>query len=175
MKRLSYVMLWLATIGLVVPQVGIASANDLAPKADQDQVARQMTIVDVALTQDNLLRGQVVNREGAPKAGSKVTLASSGRVVAQAVTDDQGVFALKVAKGGVYVLSDDEGAVMVRAWTKAAAPPSTKTGVLMVSDREVARGALGGGGLGALIGLAAIAGVVTAVVVAAADEDDDAS
>ncbi len=172
MKRLSYVMLWLATIGLVVPQVGIASASDLVPRADQDQVARQVTVVDVALTQDNLLRGQVVNREGAPKARTKVTLASSGRVVAQTVTDDQGVFALPVARGGVYALSDGEGTAMVRAWTNAAAPPATKTGILMVSDRDVARGALGGGGLGALIGLAAIAGVVTAVVVAAADDDD---
>ena len=91
MEHLTHVMLWLATIGLVVPQVGIASAADPVPKADQDQVARQVTIVDVALTQDNLLRGQVVNGEGTPKAKAKVTLASSGRVVAQTVTDDQGV------------------------------------------------------------------------------------
>jgi len=162
----------MATTGLVMPHVGTVSAADLPSRTDLYQPAGQTMIVDVALTQENLLRGQVVNREGAPKAGSKVTLASSGRIVAQAVTDDQGVFALKVAKGGVFVLSDDEGSVMVRAWTNAAAPPSTKSGILMVSDREVARGALGSGGLGSLIGLAAIAGVVTAVVVVAADDDD---
>lgn len=171
MKRLSYVMLWLATIGLVVPQVGIASANDLVPQTDQVQIASRTTIVDVALTQDSLLRGQVVNREGIPKAGSAVTLISYGRIVAKAVTDDQGVFALKVAKGGVYVLSDDLGSVTVRAWTKAAAPPSTTSGILLVSDRDVARGGLGNGGLGALIGLVAIGGVITAVIIAASDDD----
>jgi hypothetical protein len=168
MKHLNYVMLWLAIIGLVVPQVGIASAADPVAKAGQ------VTIVDIALTQDNLLRGQVVNSEGTPKAKAKVTLASSGRVVAQTVTDDQGVFALQVARGGVYVLSDGEASAMVRAWTKAAAPPSTNSGILMVSDQNVTRGGMAGG-LGNVIGWTAIALVVTGVIIAATDDDDDAS
>ena len=97
---------------------------------------------------------------------------SSGHIVAKTVTDDQGAFALKVAKGGVYVLSDGEASAMVRAWTKAAAPPNTKSGILMVSEREIARGQPGNGTLGAIIGLVAIGGVITAVIIAAADDDD---
>jgi hypothetical protein len=143
----------------------------LVPDSGRDQVARQLTIVDVALTQDNLLRGQVVNRDGVPKANAKVTLASSGRIAAQTVTDDHGVFALEVARGGVYVLSDGEASAMVRAWTKEAAPPSTKPGILMVSDRDVARGALGGLSMGSVIGIAAIVGVTTAVIIKAVDDD----
>lgn len=50
---------------------------------------------------------------------------------------------MHVAKGGVYILSDGERSVMVRAWTNAAAPPSANTGILMVSDQNVTRGALG--------------------------------
>jgi len=165
MKTLSRLMLWLAVAGLVVPQVGVASASDVQPTAE-----RQMVIVDVSLTQDNLLRGQLVNGEGVPKAEKQVTLASGGNVVARGVTDDQGVFALKVVKGGVYSLSDGETTALVRAWTSQAAPPSSNNAVLMVSDQNVTRAALGGGGLGALIGIAAIAGIVTGVVVAATDD-----
>ena len=167
MRTISKLMFWLATIGMVVPQVGIVSAADV-----QAEASRQMVIVDVSLTQDNLFRGQLVNREGAPKAKTQMTLASEGQVVARGATDAQGFFALKVEKGGMYVLSDGETSALVRAWTSQAAPPSANNGVLMVSDPDVTRANLGGGGLGSIIGIAAIVGIVTAVVVAAADDDD---
>ena len=167
MRTLSKSMLWLATIGMVVPQVGIVSAADAQPEA-----ARQLMIVDVSLTPDNLLRGQLVNREGAPKAKALMTLASEGEVVTRGTTDEKGFFALKAEKGGMYVLSDGETSALVRAWTSQAAPPSANTGVLMVSDRDVTRANLGGGGMGSFIGWAAVIGVVAGVVIAAADDDD---
>lgn len=167
MRRTSKLMLWLAAIGLVVPQVRIVSAADVQPAAGQ-----QMAIVDVSLTQDNLLQGQLVNRDGAPKAKAQMTLASGGEVVTRGVTDEKGFFTLKVDKGGVYALSDGQTSALVRAWTSQAAPPSANSGVLMVSDQNVTRAALGGGGLGTVIGWAAVIGVVTGVIIAAADNDD---
>jgi hypothetical protein len=159
-------MVWVAAIGLVAPQVRVVSAADV-----QRAAAPRIAFVDVSLSQDNLLRGQLVNGEGIPKAKSQVTLASGGEVVARGVTDEQGFFALKVEKGGVYALSDGETATLVRAWTSQAAPPSANNGVLMVSDRDVTRAALGNGGLRDVVGWAAVIGVVTAVIVAAADND----
>ncbi len=167
MRTLSKLMLWLAAIGLVVPQVSFVSAADVQPTA-----GRHMAVVDVSLTQDNLLRGQLVNREGIPKTKSKLTLASAGKVVARGLTDEKGLFALKVEKGGIYSLSDGETSALVRAWTSQAAPPSANSGILMVSDRDVTRAALGGGGLGTVVGWAAVIGVVTGVIIAAADDDD---
>lgn len=166
MRKLSKCMLWLAAIGLVVPQVRVVSAADAQPGA-----RHQTPIVDVSLTQDSLLRGQVVNGEGTPKASTQVTLASSDGIVARGVTDEQGIFALKVDKGGIYSLSDGESSALVRAWTSQAAPPSANSGILMVSDQNVTRAALGGGGLGTCIGWAAVIGVVTAVIIAATDDD----
>ena len=156
----------LATIGLIVPQAAIVAAMD-APSG-----IAQVPIVDVTLTQDNLLRGQLVDRQGTPQAGKEMTLAVAGRIAAKTVTDNEGHFALRVAKGGVYVLSDGERSVLIRAWTGSSAPPSAKAGVLMISDENLARGALGGGGisLGTIIGVTAIAGVVTAVAVAVSDD-----
>lgn len=166
MRRLSKLMLWLAAISLIVPQVRTVSAADVQPAT-----GRQMAIVDVSLTQDSLLRGQVVNRAGTPKAGAQMTLASGGEIVARGVTDDQGLFALKVEKGGIYALSDGQTSALVRAWTSQAAPPTANNGVLMVSDRNVTRATLGDGGLGTVVGWAAVLGVTAAVIIAAADDD----
>ena len=167
MRRMSKLMLWLAAIGMVVPQVRIVSAADVQPAA-----GRQMAIVDVSLTQNNLLQGQLVNREGAPKAKSQMTLASGGQIVTRGVTDEKGFFALKVDKGGLYVLSDGQTSALVRAWTSQAAPPSANTGLLVVSDQNVTRATLGGGGLGTILGWGAVIGVVTGVIIAASDDDD---
>lgn len=49
-------MLWLDVVGLTVPQVGTASAGP-----GHSEAKRQVAIVDVALTQGNLLCGQLVN------------------------------------------------------------------------------------------------------------------
>ncbi len=160
-------MLWLAAIGLVVPQVRIASAADVQPTAGQ-----QMAVVDVSLTQDNLLQGQLVDSAGAPKAKAQMTLASGGEVVTRGVTNEKGFFALQVDKGGVYALSDGQTSALVRAWTSQAAPPSANTGVLMVSGQDVSRANLGNGNLGTVIGWAAVIGIVTAVIIAASDDDD---
>lgn len=165
MRMFSRLMFWLAAISLVVPQVRVVSAADVQPTA-----GRQMVIVDVSLTQNNLLRGQVVNGQGAPKAKSEVTLASGGALVARGVTNEQGHFALKVEKGGIYALSEGETAALVRVWTSQAAPPSANHGVLMVSDQNVTRAALGGASIGTIVGIAAVVGIVTAVVVVAADD-----
>lgn len=56
MKRISRFVLWLDVVGLTVPQVGTASAGP-----GHSEAKRQVAIVDVALTQGNLLCGQLVN------------------------------------------------------------------------------------------------------------------
>jgi hypothetical protein len=171
MKQISRLLIGLAVFGLLVPRVGTASPPDkYAPAGAQKSLT--VAIADVKLAEDGVLRGQVVNREGTAKAGAKVTLVSSGQVVAQAVTDQQGRFAMPVAKGGVYALTDGENGAVVRVWTNAAAPPSAQAGILLVSDGALVRANLGDGGLMPILGLAAIAGVVVAVVIAATDDDD---
>jgi hypothetical protein len=172
MRSLKMIALWMAAIGLLLPQVGMVSAADLPSRTDLDQRAGQTTIMDVALTQDSLLRGQLINREGIPKPGTKMTLALGGRVVAQTVTDNQGVFALEVGKGGIYMLSDGEKSVMVRAWTNAAAPPSAQKGILVVSDQNVTRAALGNRPVATCALVAAFLGGTFALI---NSDDDDAS
>lgn len=171
MKRMSRLLIGLAVFGLLVPRVGTAESPDKYTPAGA-QKSLSVAVADVKLAEDGILRGQVVNRAGTAKARAKVTLVSGGQVVAQTVTDQQGNFAMPVAKGGVYTITDGETGAVVRVWTNAAAPPSAQAGILLVSDGALVRGALGDGGLLPILGLAAIAGVVVAVVIAATDNDD---
>ncbi len=171
MKHVSRIMLWLAVIGLVVPQVGQVSAAD-ATSLNAPKASRQVTLVDVALTKDSALQGQLVDRQGTPKTNTKVRLMSGANVLGEAVTDEQGAFRVDVERGGVYSLSDGQATALVRVWTHQAAPPSAKNAVLMVSDSSLTRAALGNGGLDSVIGWAAIIGVTAAVIWAVVDDED---
>ena len=97
------------SFAMVVSQFSVASA-----------ATTQSPLVHVALTQDNLLRGQLVMRGGQPVSGVDISISSGQAVVCRATTDDRGVFAARVERGGVYVLSDGETSAVVAA--KPAAP-----------------------------------------------------
>jgi len=169
MKRISRIVLWLAIVGLIIPQVNTASAV-----TKRNEAGRQTVIVDVALTQGNLLRGQLVNGEGAARAGIQVTVSADLWVICQTTTDEQGVFAVRMERGGMYTLSDGTTSTLVRVWTNQAAPPSANDGVLMVSDENVSRANLSRryGGLHGVLDTAAVLGAIGGVIWLAADNDD---
>jgi hypothetical protein len=167
MNTVSRIMLWLAVVGLVMPQVGQVSATETSVQTPAANASSPL--VDVALTSNNLLQGQLVDRQGAPKANATVQLSSGAKVLGESHTDQQGAFQIPVQRGGVYTLTDGEASALIRVWTHGAAPPSAKPAVLMVSDPELTRGALGRGGLDTAIGWAAIIGVTAAVIWAIAD------
>lgn len=172
MKHVSKTMLWLAAIGLVIPPAGPVSAVEVTRAAP---AAAKTPLVDVSLDAAKQLRGQLVDRQGAGKVDQKVRLLSGTDTLAETVTDRQGGFRLPVEKGGIYTLSDGQSSALVRVWTQKAAPPAAKEGVLMVSDPELTRARLGGGGMDSVIAWAAIIGVTAAVVWAVTDDDDDGS
>jgi hypothetical protein len=166
-KTVSRIMLWLALVGLLLPPVGQVSAADRS--ASSPTISPQAHLVDIALTSNNLLQGQLVDRQGVAKANTKVQLSAGTEVLAEGISDQQGAFRIPVERGGVYTLSDGEASALVRVWTHEAAPPSAQPAVLMVSDPELTRGALGRGGMDTVIGWAAIIGVTAAVIWAIAD------
>lgn len=139
MKYGSKILVWSAAIGLLIPQAGIAAAANpnVAPAR---QAPRPTALTDVALTAEGQLRGQVVDRNGNAQAQMAISVLADEQVVARTVTDPQGYFSVPLARGGVYRIANSQGATPLRVWTKAAAPPTAKNGILFVSDRELARG-----------------------------------
>ena len=179
MKSLSRMMLWMAALGLLFPRLSPVMADETQPATGKRHAA-QASVVDVKLDDNGMLRGQLVNRDGTTKAKRTVMLIAAGHAVAEGVTDHNGHFAIPLAKGGVYTITDGEAGAVLRVWTNAAAPPSAQGGILLVSDSTLARGNIGEGYVELAehpwltgLGLLAIGGAVTAVVIAA--DDDDAS
>lgn len=169
--------LLLASIGVVVPQatVAFAAPSDQAIRPSVPQTAP--TLADVVLTAAGKLQGQVIDRQGAPKANAPVTIATArGEVVGHVKSDRQGYFTADLSKGGVYTIATNETKVAVRVWAQAAAPPAAHEGLLVVDEPgAVLRGQDDDSGYRRRWLLLGAGGVITAGVIVAALEQNSAS
>lgn len=169
------ILVCLSTVGLILPYGTFASAANLKNTVS----AVTAGPLDVALT-DGMLRGQLLDGQGSPRSDVSVTVATRDRVVQRTASDAQAKFAVPLDQGGVYVLAAGDNSTVIRAWTKAAAPPTAKDAVLLVSGQDVRRGQggfrdwWGNPYVRTGVAVAAIAGIATAIVLAV-DDDDDAS
>ncbi len=169
------ILVCLSTVGLILPYGSFASAANLKNTVS----AVTAGPLDIALT-EGMLRGQLLDGQGSPRSDVPVTVSTRDRVVQRTASDAQGKFAVPLDQGGVYVLAAGGTSTLVRAWTKAAAPPTAKDAVLLVSGQDVQRGKgdyrdwWGNPYVRTGVAVAAIAGIATAIVLAV-DDDDDAS
>ena len=97
-------------------------------------------VIDVSLRDGGVLVGQVLDPQGAAKAGMPVWLNADQKQPAVSMTDQNGMFAFGGLRGGVYQLMTIEGHGIYRAWAPGTAPPSAKPGVLLVSGGSTVRG-----------------------------------
>ncbi len=175
-------LMLVAVLGMVMPRATLAEAPATQPTKT----------MDVALQNGGLLLGQLVNRQGQPKAGVVVSLRQKGTELARMQTDDLGRFAAKGLRGGAYQLVTADGVRQVRVWSQATAPPTAVRGALLVEGKTV-RGQYaetgeyygdgGGGGRGIFNGgrifglnpwLVGVA-IAAAIAIPVALDDDDAS
>ena len=125
--RIQVAAVWLATVGLCIPQVAFAAQ----PSA---------TVADVSLHSGGVLVGQVVTPESAAVTGTTVTLSSGEKLLGESKTDKNGYFAFSGLNTGVYQVAAAEGRGTVRAWDQPTAPPAAQPGVLVVAGQDMARG-----------------------------------
>jgi len=144
-KRIRWAAWTLASAGLLVPQATLQAAGPTEMAANPAAVGAA-AVGDVALSAGGVLRGQVLNPQGAPIAGTAVTVLASGREVASVQTDARGNFAVEGLRGGSYTVVAGHGGGLYRLWTENSAPPQASSGVLIVSGQSVQRGQSGGGG-----------------------------
>lgn len=170
MKTLEFgrsVALTLASAGWLLSQ-STALAGSPAETESRPAAVTAPVVHDVALANGGVLRGQVIDQQGAPLARTAVSVSSSGREVASTQTDTDGNFAVGNLCGGNYTVVAGEGEGAYRAWAEKSAPPQAQPGVLIVSGREVNRGQSGGGiwrRPGTLVALGIIGGIVAGGVI----------
>ena len=132
----------------------------IAVAADQ----AQPSISDVALQENGVLKGQILNTDGIPQSNSQVVMVKEGKLLATAMTDTHGEFAVAGVSPGVYQIESPEAGGVYRVWAQRTAPPAAKHGVLMVGDKSVARAQIFGDTYGpAIRGAIAGAAIATGV------------
>jgi len=120
----------LAVVGFCLPPSAIAAVP----------ANRSPTVIDVALSNDGLLLGQVVDPQGLVKVKSPVSLYSGGRQLGVTRTDGNGYFVFSGLRGGVYQVMAADGLGTYRLWAPGTAPPSAKPAALLVAGTQVTRG-----------------------------------
>jgi hypothetical protein len=156
----------LASIGMLLPQLALGVET-----ARPNPNALSTAVRDVALQEDGVLKGQVLDKQGAPLAGIPVVVARQGKQIAKTETAADGSFAVSGLNGGVYEIITARGNAVYRLWAPRTAPPAATAQALIVSGDTVVRGAMGGSLVWILGGIVAAA----IAIPLAMDDDDDAS
>ena len=132
MKAAKWILVSLSVLGSCLPQPVLAAGVPAKSQA---------SIVDVALTDDGVLHGQVVDPQCASLGEVPVSVESQGKRIVMLTTDENGYFAVGGLRSGVYQITAAQGQVTYRLWAPGTAPPSAEKHVVVV------RGQFGSGRL----------------------------
>jgi len=161
----------LAMVGIVFPQTRIL-AEQKTPAKPSVKILSENTTLDITLGKAGTFNGRTVDHTGAPVEGAKVVVKQGKSVVAEAVTDQNGRFAVPSMKSGVYQVGSGATEGTYRFWSEQAAPPSAKSQGLLVLGENGARGQYGcccddGSGMWLCAAGLIVAGVAVAALVIA--------
>ena len=141
----------MATLGLVLPSANFAVALEPHSRPAAALSRSGSEIGDVALGRGGSLQGQIVDAQGAAIPGITVTIFNRKQELARTVTNQEGNFAFTGLRGGLYMVSAQGQDTVKRLWSESTAPPTARSGILLVSHDSLAvRGQLIGGMFGAM-------------------------
>jgi len=129
-------VIWLLMVGMLMSPRHLVFA---AAIEDAAAITKQQP-VDLALANDGVLQGQLVDGSGTALAQRQVAIWSNGQQVAQVATQADGTFCVRGLRGGVHVLTTDQVGTVCRFWSEGTAPPSAVRQLLVIDDATVARG-----------------------------------
>jgi len=156
----------------------VLPANVIAGPATQAHAKPKLRNVELA--QGGEVQGRVLDIHGRPVADTTVqVITKAGKQSAK--TNEKGLFTLTGFKGGICAIQVGEARYGARLWTQGTAPPKSLKQFSVVNDPNyVVRGQDGDGLVGGMtsaqwLGLLLVAGGITAIAVAADDDDNTAS
>ncbi|NOY42612.1 MAG: carboxypeptidase regulatory-like domain-containing protein [Planctomycetes bacterium] len=126
-KNWNAVLAALSCVGMLVPQAAFA-------------VPAGAKLSDVALHENGVVFGQVVDAQGVAVAMTPVAIASGGKEIARTQTDSTGKFSVSGLKGGVYQVAAAGHQGVYRMWAPRTAPPAAQQGLMVVSQGDLVRG-----------------------------------
>jgi hypothetical protein len=181
--RTAGALVLVSALGLVVPEhVLRAAALGAAPMPAAGKPVTEVPagrIADVALAEDGVLHGIVVDSQATVVPRVQVSMIQGDREVARTVSDAEGRFALHAMRGGVYQISAGTGISAYRVWTAPTAPPAATRIALVNARPQIVRGQMPFWNLFKTDAFLIAAVVATAVAIPVAvhnlKDDDDSS
>ncbi|TVS07967.1 MAG: carboxypeptidase regulatory-like domain-containing protein [Planctomycetaceae bacterium] len=154
------ILVALATVSMMLPTSGFA----MEPIAEH--ASPSISIIDVALSEDGSLRGQVLDLQGTPMTQTTVAVVQQGNVLATTQTDAQGRYTFNEMNTGFYQVVTDQGLTVCRVWTAETAPPSALAETLVVDGLQTVRGGMNGRPWGSFLSNPWVLGGIVAAAIA---------
>ena len=130
----------LACAGMVLPNSALQAAETDPGSKHGRSPSESTGVIDVALDEGGTLHGQVVDAQGNPVVETSVVIYHLDRQIASAVTDPSGHFRVSGLRGGMYRVVTGQTTKVYRFWSPGTAPPSVRSGTLVVPSEEQALG-----------------------------------
>jgi hypothetical protein len=182
MKRVGWLhraLVGLASLGLLLPgHVLAAGSSPASPAAAKSQTPASPNVIDVALQSSGVLRGVVVDQQGALLSRTEVKVWQKDQQIAVTATDEQGRFAVSNLRGGVYQITAAGGQGIYRVWAVSTAPPVAQPGAMVVAGHDLVRGQASSPVLRFFTNpwvLAGLVGAAIAIPIALSNDDDSTS
>lgn len=118
-------------------------ARCASPASSAAAITHANHIADVALLENGLLTGRIVDSASQAVAGANVQLLSNGQAIVSTQTDANGVFAVAGLRGGVHQVSTPQGTYACRLWAPGTAPPGAGQALEIGGESVIARGQWG--------------------------------
>ncbi len=125
----------------------------LCPAFAQDQITSVSTtppvtsaeskILDVALTTDGVMQGQVLSEQGQAIDGAKVVISQKQVKLLETTTNAAGLFGVVGMKSGLYQIDSPGKSQIVRVWSHQIAPENSKQVATLVQNNATVRGQFG--------------------------------
>lgn len=143
----------LACLGMLLPadlmaaspetNSGRASLTGKSTSARPDSKSTQQKrrrVIDVELTKDGQLEGQVINADKESVKDAVISVRTAKQEIGRSLSNESGQFSVKNMPSGTYYIVAGTGHGVYRLWKNGKAPKSARSSIRLVSDRAVIRG-----------------------------------
>lgn len=139
---------WVAAVaacGIVVPAPLLAQEKAAAPTMPAPKATTKAAskIRDVALSEEGVFAGRVIDDQGKPLDGVVVKLVRGEKEVATTNADAKGRFEFASLKSGVYQVQTPQSQTAYRLWSSDVAPAQALKTVVVNGSSPIVRGQLG--------------------------------
>lgn len=116
-----------------------SAASKAGSKSKRNEARQKIRIIDVELSKDGSLLGEVINAKKQPVKNAVVSVRTAKQELGRTLSGKSGDFNVKKLPTGTFYVVAGSSHGVYRLWKSGTAPKSAKKRIRFVSDRSVIR------------------------------------